>query len=203
MKKTDFEDFIHNLEKETCLFGTVHVKAAAAVITVIDLIIVILMDDYFYKRKAPDVEYNSTFIVTSSLLVAVFLAQLGLRYKKSWMLIPLILIHTSFAIVVSLVIGAHIVEKFFAFKTHPGRLLILFMERWLITLICFYLVSVLVRTFMYIKRSTTVLPLTVVNALFDKVLKDEDVTLYEKSKKFATPVSEKPRTVRFVEPKDE
>jgi len=203
LKKTDFENFVHTLEKETCLFGTVHVKAAAAMITVIDLIFIIFMDHFSYKWASSDVEENSVFIVIFSLLMTIFLAQIGLRYKKSWMLIPLIVIHTSLAIVVSLVMGSHIIVKFIEFKTHPGRLLILFMERWLVTIISFYIVSVLFRAFMHIKRSTTTLPLTVVNALFDKALKDEDVTIYEKTKKFSTPASEKPRTVRFVEPKDE
>uniref|UniRef100_A0A914QGD0 Uncharacterized protein n=1 Tax=Panagrolaimus davidi TaxID=227884 RepID=A0A914QGD0_9BILA len=103
MKSAKARTFVESLKKQSCLFGTLHIKAAAAIITFIDLFFICHFDEVLYKNRASDLQYNISFALILYMLVMVLLAQYALHRNAGWMLLPLIITHIGFCLVSSIV----------------------------------------------------------------------------------------------------
>uniref|UniRef100_A0AC34PZN6 Uncharacterized protein n=1 Tax=Panagrolaimus sp. JU765 TaxID=591449 RepID=A0AC34PZN6_9BILA len=201
----DVEDFLRSLEKESCLCGTVHVKMAAAVITVIDLLIIFFLDQHVYQTRFDSYKYAMPIVLAS--YGCILLAQCGLRYKKCWMMVPMLVIHIS--VLLLCILGA--ARDILTIITSASdiainrRVMVGFYEGCAV-LINLYVVFILFRAFFNLRSSKTLLPLTIVNSIFNGqhpgLFDGQEEVLFEKPK-MGTPSTPKNRTVRFVEPKNE
>ena len=179
MKSTRAKSFVESLKKQSCLFGTLHIKAAAAIITFIDLFFICHLDEVLYKNRASDLQYNIAFALILYMLVMVLLGQFALHRNTGWMLLPLIITHIGFCLgSFSVHVSQIYAELVFVIRhdVHFGRLFMFALYRIIIGILNCYAIFILCRTYVMLKNFVE--PMAIHNDVFDK--DDSEVVLFEK-----------------------
>uniref|UniRef100_A0A914YLC2 Uncharacterized protein n=1 Tax=Panagrolaimus superbus TaxID=310955 RepID=A0A914YLC2_9BILA len=180
MKSATAKSFVESLKKQSCLFGTLHIKAAAAIITFIDLFFICHLDETLYKNRASDLQYNIAFALIIYMLFMVVLAQFALHRNSGWMLLPLIITHIGFCLG-SFAIYVHQIyaELIFVIQhdIHFGRLFMFVLHRIIIGFLNCYAIFILCRTYLMLRNFTE--PMVVHNEVFEEK-DDSEVVFFEK-----------------------
>ena len=180
MKSARARTFVESLKKQSCLFGTLHIKAAAAIITFIDLFFICHLDEVFYKNRATDLQYNIAFALIIYLLVMVLLGQFALHRNAGWMLLPLIITHIGFCLVsFSIHVSQIYAELVFVIRNdiHFGRLFMFALYRIIIGILNCYAIFILCRTYVMLKNFSE--PMAINNDVFDEK-DDSEHVFFEK-----------------------
>uniref|UniRef100_A0AC35GXG7 Uncharacterized protein n=1 Tax=Panagrolaimus sp. PS1159 TaxID=55785 RepID=A0AC35GXG7_9BILA len=181
MKSAKARTFVESLKKQSCLFGTLHIKAAAAIITLIDLFFICHFDEVLYKNRASDLQYNIAFALILYMLVMVLLAQYALHRNAGWMLLPLILTHIGFCLGSFSIYASQIyAELIFVIKydIHLGRLFMFILYRIIISILNCYAIFILCRTYVMLKNYSE--PMNVTNQVFENVKDVGEIVFFEK-----------------------
>lgn len=82
-----------------CLFGTVHIKAACALLTIIYLVLLLLLDIWFVTNLQPSDSYYFACSLCGASLAVIFLTQYGIMKENPLFCVPLVLVQIIFGLI--------------------------------------------------------------------------------------------------------
>ncbi|KAI1717753.1 hypothetical protein Ddc_09603 [Ditylenchus destructor] len=140
--------------KRKCLFNTMHVKTALALLSVFYLLGLALLDNYAYNQsQLSNTEYVVFGVTSVAATISVLLAQYALAYEDHWKLVPFLVTQVAFTTLLGMAYGQQIAQQLQFAKTDlqfAMRLTLLTLHETILTFMQFYSLVVAFRCFNYL-----------------------------------------------------